>query len=82
MQQVKDVVTVPVTQRESLHGATAFETTQRALEAFHQDGVVILQDAVNHGSLDHIHNQMKEDLDILLSSTTRPHFNHDASAPI
>lgn len=56
MPQVREVVTVPITKRERLHGVTAFETTQRALEAFHRDGVVILQDAVSHESLDHIHD--------------------------
>lgn len=79
-QRVREVVTVPVTKRERLHGVTAFETTQRALEAFHRDGAVILQDAVSHDSLDHIHDQMKKDLKVLLSSSENPHFNHDSSA--
>jgi hypothetical protein len=41
---------ISISQREFLCKTTSFETIQKALEAFHRDGIVILQDAISHNA--------------------------------
>lgn len=77
--QTRQPVVVSIPRRDVLHSTTSLETIQICLEAFHRDGIVILQNAVSHASLDHLYSKMKDDVDVLLT-TERPHFNHDKSA--
>ncbi|TEA20448.1 Kanamycin B dioxygenase [Colletotrichum sidae] len=77
--EARQPAAVSIPKRDLLHGTTSLETVQECLEAFHRDGVVVIEDAVSHKSLDHLYTQMRKDADVLLS-TDRPHFNHDKSA--
>ncbi|KAL3417346.1 phytanoyl-dioxygenase family protein [Phlyctema vagabunda] len=70
---------IVISKREFLCKTTSLKTIQKALEAFHRDGIVILQDAISHESLDHLHSQMTRDAEVLASSAN-PHFNHDKAA--
>jgi ectoine hydroxylase-related dioxygenase (phytanoyl-CoA dioxygenase family) len=76
---VRHPTAVSVSAREISSDKTSFETIQRALEAFHRDGIVILQDAIPHEPLNHLHRKMEEDVHTLLARND-PHFNHGKSA--
>ncbi|KAF2121328.1 hypothetical protein BDV96DRAFT_594538 [Lophiotrema nucula] len=51
------------------------QNRQLGLEQFHRNGIVVLENAVSHASIDHIRERMLADLPRNLSSA-KAHFNH------
>lgn len=68
-------VPVRLTSAEYAAQAPSQDTVRTALTRFHQDGIVIIENAVDHSMLDHIRKRMLQDLPRNLASPN-VHYNH------
>jgi hypothetical protein len=70
-------VTIPVTPEEVSAGSLSWKNLELATRVLHRDGLVVLENVIDHAKLDRLNEQMVVDARILQSAgDNSPHNYH------
>jgi ectoine hydroxylase-related dioxygenase (phytanoyl-CoA dioxygenase family) len=74
-----EIKAISISDGERRSSKLSQENLRHALTEFHQNGLVILENAIDHGALDHVRERMLADIPKNLASS-HVHFNHGRSS--
>lgn len=70
-------VAVNVSSEELVSGMLSWQNLELATRALHRDGLVVLEDVIDHKKLDKLNSKMKEDAQMLQSLGDASPFNYN-----
>lgn len=70
-------ITIPVTRQELKTGSLSWPHLELAIRALHRDGLIVLEDVIEHGELDVLNKKMVEDARILQSAGEDSPYNYN-----
>ena len=68
-QEGDNPIVIRLTDEERLSGKTRLETIQQCLYAYHRDGFVVLENAIDEGLVDKLYERMVADNDTYLKKS-------------
>jgi hypothetical protein len=70
-------IAIPVSQQEVSSESLCWQNLERATRALHRDGLVVLEDVIDHARLDALNAKMTEDARVLQSAGDASPYNYN-----